>query len=188
MVEALIIILIIGFFSVLFFVIDTNAKNDNKKMEKIEGETDELYLLRNHLNNDEFMIDCILDVQNKFPNEKIISTINTHFLLFRSLYDNVSSYDKTTKYGFYPITQDLFDDEECPYPTINSFIYATYLLTKKIYASHDIPKPISFFHHIQLYGKDVYVQYNLYCHKFEEKKVVYNEGKYERFYIYNPFL
>lgn len=184
MIAALIIIISIGIFVTILLVMN----NNKKPFDKHENEPDNVYLLRNRFCNDEFMMDCILEIQNKFPNEKIIDTINTHFLLFRSLYDNVISYDKTTKYGFYPITQDLFYDEESPHPTINSFIYATYLLTKKISASHDTPKPIVFFHHIQLYGEDVYVQYNLYCHKFEEKKVVYNEGKYERFYIYNPFL
>lgn len=187
MVGVLITIVFFVIIITILFVVDSN-----ESFTEHENEPNDICLLRNHLNNNRDIVEHIIEVQNKFPNEKIIDTINAHYLLFRCLYDDISECDGTKKIGGAIISYEKWwhlrcnDDKLFIFDGTDHYIYVIYFLIKKIVAFNNVPKPIKDFKCVQIYDKTISISYCTY-HRFEEKKIVYVNGKYKSFYIYNPY-
>lgn len=96
MVGVLITIVFFVIIITILFVVDSNNKQ-NKSFTEYENEPNDICLLRRHLNNNRDIVEHIIEVQNKFPNEKIIDTINAHYLLFRCLYNDIWECDGIKK-------------------------------------------------------------------------------------------
>lgn len=189
MIAALIIIISIGIFVTILLVMNNNEKTfDKYEFDKYENEPNDVYLLRKHLNDERNIVERVIEVQNKFPNEKIIDTINAHYLLFRRLYNDIDRCGGVTTISYEYWWDVRYDDDKLYiYDNTNYFIYIIYFLIKKIVAFNNIPKPIKDFKCVQIYDETISIEYNTY-HRFEEKKTIYTNGKYKSFYIYNPNL
>lgn len=193
MVGVLITIVFFVIIITILFVVDSNNKQ-NKSFTEYENEPNDICLLRRYLNNNRDIVEHIIEVQNKFPNEKIIDTINAHYLLFRCLYNDIWECDGIKKIGDGAISYEqswnqMHADNNKLYifDATNHYIYNIYFLIKKIVAFNDIPQPIEAFKCVQIYDKVISITYGEYC-RFEEKRTIYTNGKYKSLYIYNPLL